>query len=202
MLLYILRHGQSHANVRHVVTGTADDTLTPLGKEQILGTQAFLTAIPFHACYSSPWQRAYQSALLAYPAGNFKIDERLGEANGGDVANMPLETFYLTYPDFYDAFDPANPFPGGESHLELNNRVIEWLKETAEQHKPDDLVFAATHTGPISCLLQYALGISMAEYPRFKLMNAGIAVLRVPPEAKPKQIELVGYNITAISFFK
>lgn len=198
MLLYMLRHGQSHANVRHVVTGTPDDPLTELGKEQALSAKNFLETISFHSCYASPWKRAAQTAAIVYPQGNFVIDARIGEANGGNVADMPLETFYQEYPDFYGKFDPAAPFPGGESHLELNARVIEWLKETASTHKPDDLVLAATHTGPISCMLQYALGVPMSEYPRFKLVNAGLTVLRIPPGAEQKEIELVGYNVAGI----
>jgi broad specificity phosphatase PhoE len=196
MELYLLRHGQAHANVKKLVTGTAEDTLTRLGKLQAAQAGELLEAlgVSFAGHYVSHWQRAVRTAAIALPAKKFTVDPRTGETYAGTVSDMPRADFEKANPDFFTMFNPDAAFPDGESHTNLFNRVTDWLKETSERHDEGSKIILSTHMGPISCILQYAFSIPMAQFPRFKPDNASLTVLDVPPGAAPESIELLHFN--------
>jgi broad specificity phosphatase PhoE len=181
--LVLLRHGLSLANQRGVVTGTPDDPLSPEGIVQVQRTRELLTSIGFHPqrCYVSHWQRARESAALVAPGLPFHTDPRIGETYAADVAQWPLTRFLAEYPDFYS--DPRRAYPGGESHEQLNARVLEWLDDTRRQCNDQGVVLAVTHAGPIACLLQHALGISMERFPALMARNASLNVIEYPTAA-------------------
>ncbi|EPC05920.1 hypothetical protein HMPREF0179_05203 [Bilophila wadsworthia 3_1_6] len=71
-----------------------------------------------------------------------------------------------------------------------------WMKETAAVMPENASVLAVSHMGPISCMLQYALGIPMSLFPRFKPGNASLTYLKVGKKAIPEQIQIVYYAVT------
>lgn len=171
-----MRHGLSLANQRRVVTGTPEDPLSPEGTAQVQGTRDLLVAAGFRPehCYVSHWRRARESAALVAPDVSFRCDPRIGETDAADVAEWPLDRFLETYPGFYS--DHRRPYPGGESHEQLNHRVLDWLEAT-RQGCEGQRVLAVTHAGPIACLMQHALGIPMDRFPALMARNASLSVI-------------------------
>lgn len=184
MKLILVRHGLSEANQRAVVTGTPDDPLSPAGTAQVQDTGDLLACAGFHPeqCYASHWKRARESAARIAPGNAFHIDTRLGETNAGEVAEWPLSRFLATHSDFYS--DHRRPYPGGESHQQLNERVLAWLEEVRLPCE-GKRVLAVTHAGPIACLLQHALGIPMERFPALLARNASLSVIEYGP-AEPR----------------
>lgn len=182
MKLILVRHGLSEANQRAVVTGTPDDPLSPLGATQVQDTRHLLTSAGFHPeqCFVSHWKRARESAARIAPGKAFHIDARLGETDAGEVAEWPLTRFLEAYSGFYS--DHRRPYPGGESHEQLNERVLAWLEEVRRLSE-GKLVLAVTHAGPIACLLQHALGIPMERFPALLARNASLSVIEYGPAA-------------------
>ena len=62
MKLYIIRHGQSEANVEMVKTG--DRGLTDLGRRQAEATAEWLRDTPIDLLYASPTQRTVETACI------------------------------------------------------------------------------------------------------------------------------------------
>lgn len=178
MRLVLVRHGQSMANRNRLVTGDTADVLSPDGVEQMRRTSAMLQGLGmrFEQHFTSQWQRARQSADLVLPGAPFAVDPRLGETHAGAVACMALPDFLQTWPDFYA--DNTNRYPGGESHTDLNARVMQWLNDVREQCDGD--VLAVTHAGPIACLLQHVLDIPMDRFPALKASNSSISIVEFP----------------------
>lgn len=176
MKLVLIRHGLSEANQRAVVTGTPDDPLSPTGSRQLQGTRELLNAVDFQPgpCFVSHWKRARESAAIMAPDKLFHVDPRLGETHAADVADWPLARFLETHPDFYS--DHRRPYPGGESHEQLNQRVLAWLSDVRREHH-GAVVLAVTHAGPIACLLQHALCIPMERFPALMARNASLSVI-------------------------
>jgi broad specificity phosphatase PhoE len=174
--LILVRHGLSEANQRAVVTGTPEDPLSPAGKTQAQDTGELLAGagVLVERCFVSHWKRARESAALVAPGQTFHIDPRLGETDAAEVAEWPLSRFLATHPDFYS--DHRRPYPGGESHQQLNERVLAWLDDTRTAHEGKQ-VLAVTHAGPIACLLQHALGIPMERFPALLARNASLSVI-------------------------
>lgn len=70
--LLLVRHGQDLDNSRSLINGRRDTPLTDLGRTQALGVAEQLRSEVIHCIYSSPLQRARQTASI--------ISERLGIA--------------------------------------------------------------------------------------------------------------------------
>lgn len=177
MMLYLLRHGKSHANVARLVTGTREDTLVDEGRRQAEAMQHWLAQAQLEAdhYFTSTWQRAQETARLMFAHAGWQIDARLGETDAGSVADWPLAQFVGQYPHFYS--NNATPYPDGESHEDLNRRVIGWLDETLARHPADAKIVVVAHSGPIACLLQHALGIGMERFPAMLPAHASLSVI-------------------------
>ncbi|MFA5625615.1 MAG: histidine phosphatase family protein [Bradymonadales bacterium] len=126
--LWLLRHGQTHANANGILAGWLDTELTDLGIEQAKAVRPKLDAISFQAVYSSDLKRTVDTARLAY--GEPIQDKRLRETHFGDYEGMyilkidPLCLWELyTFGDF--------SAPNGESKSQTRDRVVEFINELA-----------------------------------------------------------------------
>jgi broad specificity phosphatase PhoE len=194
MRLYLIRHGQSEANTDNLVTGTESDKLTADGIRQVEHLKSYLEQIKFdHSRYvTSDWRRAAQTAEILWPNADWIVDSRVGETMAGEVAEYPLDYFLKLYPHFYET--PANQYPLGESHLNLNSRVLAWLDE--QLFNGVTSIVLVTHSGPIACLIQNALGISMDSFPAVKPSNASLSIIEYSLN-NPKGVyaKVIGFSL-------
>jgi len=181
MELYLLRHGRSAANEKKLVTGDKSDDLTPEGREQAHAVKRLLALFnldhPSTRCFVSDWQRARETAALVAPDREFIVDARLGETAAGSVANMALAAFTKEYPEFWNDFDPGRPYPDGESHRDLYDRVLAWRTDLENTLPYGARVLAVTHAGPVCCLLHAACKVSLEHFPMFLAANASLTKL-------------------------
>ncbi|MCT9070983.1 histidine phosphatase family protein [Cupriavidus gilardii] len=177
MMLYLVRHGRSVANDAGLVTGTTADELDAIGVAQAQRMAAWLShaGIVADRYMTSQWCRAQQTARLLMPAADWEVDSRLGETDAGEVADWQLARFLAQCPDFYA--DPGNRYPGGESHLALNQRVLGWLDE--QLARPVDALMVVAHSGPISCILQHIHGVGMERFPAFLPAHASLSAIEM-----------------------
>lgn len=193
MILYLIRHGRSWANEQRLVTGTPSDSLSPTGLRQVAALADWLSkqSIQPERFMVSHWGRARETAEMAFPEANWVTDSRLGETDAGLVANLPLPEFLEEQPDFYA--DPANPYPGGESHLDLNARVLAWLDE--QLHNPCRSLAVAAHSGPITCILQHVLQMNMTLFPAFLPAHATVSVVHFSFQSNTWKGRVAGFAL-------
>ncbi|MCQ0029451.1 histidine phosphatase family protein [Burkholderia glumae] len=193
MILYLVRHGRSLANEAGLVTGTPADVLGDEGLAQAARMADWLAeaGIVAERHVVSQWVRARQTAERLLPHARWEVDPRVGETDAGDVADWPLARFRATDPAFYD--HPAHRYPGGESHLELNERVLSWLRAQLETDCRRLMVVA--HSGPISCVLQQVAGIGMARFPAFLPGHASLSVVDVQLHDGAPTGRLLGFSL-------
>ena len=132
MNIYIIRHGQTHANVERRVQGWLDVPLNENGFDLALKTGRAIKDIKFDAVFSSPLIRAYQTAECilkenANPVPKIVTDGRIKEMYFGDwegqlknVGSVADGTFLL---------DPSKTpvMPNGESFVNLFARTQAFL---------------------------------------------------------------------------
>ncbi|ESH93083.1 MULTISPECIES: histidine phosphatase family protein [unclassified Cupriavidus] len=177
MMLYLVRHGRSVANDAGLVTGTTADELDAIGLAQVERMAAWFSraGIVADRYVTSQWRRAQQTARGLVPGVEWEVDSRLGETDAGEVADWQLARFVAQWPDFYA--DPGNRYPGGESHLALNERVLAWLDE--QLARPVDALMVVAHSGPISCILQHIHGVGMERFPAFLPAHASLSAIEM-----------------------
>ena len=165
MEIYFVRHGQTVWNVEKRFQGLSDSPLTELGITQakLLGEK--LKDIKFDKFYSTSLKRAYDTAN--YIKGNRKqkveIFDDFVEISMGDMEGIKQEDFKKLYPEqvknfFFNQleYDPSSF--GGESFLEVRERVIRGLNKFIELNKNYERVLVVSHGATLKTLLHYISG--------------------------------------------
>ena len=89
-MLYIIRHGQTDWNVGHRLQGKTDIPLNENGRRMAREAAAKYRNTHFDVCYSSPLQRAFETARIVLEGRDVPIirDERLSEMGFGEHEGM------------------------------------------------------------------------------------------------------------------
>lgn len=186
MIIYLVRHGQSIANVEQRTAGHLDTPLSDEGKSQTkkLG-QRFKDLSDFEIIYTSDLQRAYDTAKAIYEFHNdkeFIVDERIREKNFGELENISFETAKLKYEDSAIHWDVK----GGESFETHLKRVEKFVVDILEKRKNCVIV---NHGITIKMLLYLLKGFDNEE-DLFKLQSGNTAVYKLELQEEEVKIHL------------
>lgn len=172
MTLYVVRHGRTEANAGGLLLGRADPELDEVGRQQ--ATQIAAAIGTPGRVISSPLNRCRQTAEVIAPPD---IEERLVELDYGDfdlkpLSEIPAETWAAWRADV--DFRP----PGGETLVELGERVFAVLDELAAEAATENVVLV-THVLPIKACLAWVLGVGMEVSWRSFVAQASITRITV-----------------------
>lgn len=150
--LLLVRHGETEWNATHRWQGFTGPALNALGVGQAHELVEKLEGTHLDAIYSSDSTRAVQTAEIVADAREMAVrkDQRLREVNFGEWEGLTRDEINDRYAGAFrewDACKLAAP-TGGETDLEMAERVIEALREIAANH-PDKCVLVVTSGGPI-----------------------------------------------------
>ncbi len=154
-MLYIIRHGETELNSKHVLQGRSNFGLNSKGFDQ--GRQAAewfrREGIIFSKVYSSPLKRAIQTAECA--AGmEIKTDDRLIEMDYGPYEGMSLLKPKKEVLTFFSDFT-NNPAPEGMEQLSQvvhrTGEFVESIKDECSQYN----VLISTHAIAMKGILEY-----------------------------------------------
>ena len=179
----LVRHGETIANRDFRYIGASDNVLTEHGQVQATQLAAALSVLPVAAVYSSPRQRAYQTALpIASRHGlTVQILEDLREVDfgiweglsrGEVIARSVQDVEYLLAWERETALAP----PAGESLDAMHRRVSAVIEKLVQAH-PDQTIVLVSHVGPIKAVLCAALGAPVSAAFRIFLDPATISVV-------------------------
>jgi len=197
-LFYLLRHGETEWNAENRFCGRTDVPLSDAGRRQARTVAARLKPLPFEALYSSPLQRALETArLISESVGLQPVpDFRLVELDYGQWEGKTVAEIMESDPETFCAWD-ANPAqfapPGGESGLAAQQRVVSCLDSLAAKH-PVGPVLVVLHKTVCRLAVCNVLGMSPSEYRRrLVLNNAALSII----QARPVGWQLVTFNDTS-----
>ena len=155
MKLFLIRHGQSEANLSFCYAGQSDSKLTELGRQQAMAVRPILKDISFDCVYSSDLSRAMDTQKLALPDYNAETTPLLREFAVGSLAGKPFIKLES---------DPAlvsvrkrdyTPF-GGENADMVYDRLRQFL--SGLEQNPCENVAAFVHNGIMLTMLRVAIG--------------------------------------------
>lgn len=163
--LTLIRHGLTDWNASGRFQGHSDVPLNELGRKQARSLARHVSGLePDAEIHASPLSRAVETAQIAFPGRELKLDDRLRELDFGVFEGKTIEENGLSAewaPWVADAY--AKRAPGGESYGELRTRAAAWLADVIASDT--EHAVAVTHSGTIQMLLAEVLGI---EHPKWR----------------------------------
>ncbi|MGN8887103.1 histidine phosphatase family protein [Blautia sp. HCP28S3_G10] len=164
MKIYVVRHGETKWNVLHKVQGVVDIPLAEAGIILAQKTGEALKNVHFDVCFTSPLQRARQTAelILREQKDNVPVitDDRIREINfgvlegmvcrdkDGNYLNEDMKTFFTDPLHFKRPED-------GENISDVIQRTREfWEEKINDPALQDKTVLVASHGCAVRALLQ------------------------------------------------
>jgi broad specificity phosphatase PhoE len=165
MDIYIIRHGQTDANLRHELQGRRDVPLNERGRKQARRVRAFLVGrgVSFDRVYSSPLERAVETARIVSGGGvPVETDNRLLEMDYGPYEGMDLREPTPEIVSFFSDF-AHNPVPAGMEQLSfVMARAGRFLEDIVRT--PGGAVLVSTHAILMKGILEYLTPESYGSY--------------------------------------
>lgn len=189
MRVYFLRHGETDWNVVRKLQGSIDTPLNNIGVEQAIRWRPYFERLQLAGVYSSALDRALHTAILATGRPGCivrEFNERgFGEWQGRTWAELENTVTELDVRWNDNAFSP----PGGESRLQLFNRVKKGLDPIIADHRPQDEILIVAHGASGHAILATLLGYPMEARGNLPtLTNASLTIVDVESSA----VSLVG----------
>lgn len=155
--IYLIRHGESLGNIQRRFLGHSDWDLTELGHRQAACTAELFREIPVDAVLSSDLLRAYHTAapIAAQKGLSIETDRGFREIFAGQWEGKLFSDLEVLFEPEYTVWktDIGRAHPdGGESVLQLHERVYGALLRAVRKHEGKTIVIA-THATPIRVLL-------------------------------------------------
>jgi broad specificity phosphatase PhoE len=184
--IYLVRHGETDANVQGVPQGHRDVPLNSRGRIQAEAVARWFDDRDLTAVRSSPLSRALDVAKTITEEHDVPLteDARLVEFDQGDLDGVPISEVRERYPEFIERWRTEDPtdlrMPGGETYREVQGRIVEAIEEAAGSHQRG-AVALVSHNLTIKAALCHALGVPLAGFRRLRADLAAVSIVEVEP---------------------
>ncbi|MGI8552992.1 MAG: histidine phosphatase family protein [Dehalococcoidia bacterium] len=180
--LILCRHGETPNNSERRFTGWADPSLTLMGRRQARALGRRLRGQALDAAYSSDLRRTVETANLVL-RGRDGLEPRpepaLREANFGEWQGLTFAEAQARNPGQFTAllrrsadFRP----PGGETILEVHERVTTSFAEIRGRHDGQNVLFVSSG-GPLQILLTALFGMPPDSHWRLGMGNCSVSIV-------------------------
>lgn len=185
MNIYLVRHGESVANVERYISGKTDVALTEKGVQQAREVAERLTDIKFTAVYSSNLRRAMDTAREIIKDRDLQLVtfKELQERDFGDWEGLTFRQIEAVFPDAWDAFVKRGynaEVPGGEKIEDFFERVRRIFSHITEQHQaePDENICIVVHGCVLMALFSYFSHGDLSGYNKYSFENARVNMVQ------------------------
>ncbi len=179
--LLLIRHGENTFVRQGRLPGHMPGIhLNKHGQEQAAALAESLKNLPIRAIYASPLERAVETAEplaqalgLAIQLRPGLLDTDVGEWQGVQLKRLrklPLWKQVQEHPSDVR-------FPGGESFLELQQRLVKEIDSIHLAHKPRDMVAVVFHCDPIKLVLAHYIGLPLDGFQKLVVAPGSVSVL-------------------------
>ena len=182
-MIIFLRHGQAENNTKKILAGrTPGINLTDEGKKQANQAGKMLESLDISAIYSSPIDRAVQTAEIIQKHCNieYKLDDRLIELDMGQFTMMPYQEIFSKHGNvflkFYSGSEEVSK-NGVETFAQVKKRVDEMVDFVITKHKNENVVLI-THMDPIKAMIGKVLKLNPEVLFELIIANASLSIIK------------------------
>jgi len=191
----LIRHATTEANGRRLAGRQPGVHLDEYGRRQAQALAERLSQLPIAAIYSSPLERARETAEpIARLLGRQVVTrEELLEIDFGAWTGKAFDELDPV-PGFrrFNDFRSCSPVQGGEFMLQAQLRIVLALDALRIAH-PDECVAVVSHGDMIRAAIAHYAGIPLDLFQRLEVSPASISTIDIDHSA----VRLVGINDTA-----
>lgn len=179
----LIRHGENDYVKKGLMAGRLPGVhLNKKGRKQAQAVADKLVGAPVKALYSSPLERALETAEPIAQALSLEVILRSGliEVDVGDWQNQSVKQ--LRRQKIWKTVSHAPSrmqFPGGKSFAEAQIRIGNEIDYLSKQHGPKDLIICVSHADPIRLAVAYFLGLPLDLFQRLYIAPASITALDI-----------------------
>ncbi|MGD0595312.1 MAG: MSMEG_4193 family putative phosphomutase [Acidimicrobiales bacterium] len=174
-----VRHGSTPTTGK-VLPGRARGLhLSEAGKVEAADTAGRFAGVPVAAVYTSPLERARETASPITKATSrpARVDRGLVECDFGEWTGAELSKL-SKLPEWraVQRYPSGFRFPGGESFVELQSRLVETADRYRSKH-PGEVIVAVSHADCIKAVLASALGVPLDLFQRIMVGTCSTSVV-------------------------
>ncbi|MFC1768000.1 histidine phosphatase family protein [Candidatus Margulisiibacteriota bacterium] len=179
--LFLLRHGETQANIEQRYQGQGNADLSELGLRDSELLSKGLSKEEFSAIYSSTLPRSFETAQIVAKPHSIDVVKVSGliERSYGKWENMKFNEIRDKYTDSYKQWliDPAKTrVPGAELLEDLQKRGVEAIEKLIKEHK-DETICVVGHGGINRAILFHYMHIDLNNFWRIKQDNCCVNLI-------------------------
>ncbi len=178
-LVLLVRHGQTPTTGKLLPGRAPGLHLSETGQAQAQAVAERLADSKISAIYASPLDRTRETAapLAAALGMKVKIDKGLLEADIGDWTGQELKVVAKT-PEWkiVHSYPSGFRFPGGESFVEMQTRIVSALDRLRRAH-PGETIVAVSHADTIKAAVAHALGTHLDLFQRIVVSPCSVTAI-------------------------
>ena len=148
MTIYLIRHGKTEANEKHLYCGSTDLSLSVAGREELQNIHYDIKNVRF---ITSGMKRTNETLQTLFGEVPYEIEPRFREVDFGIFEMHSYDQLKDTseYGAWLTGDNEANIPPQGESGVQMKERVLKAFSEIKE----DTCII--THGGVIAAIMEY-----------------------------------------------
>lgn len=186
-IVYLVRHGKTDFIGKKLCGNLPGIHLNEEGRSQAQRAADYLGNFPIKAIYSSPIERAMETAEIIGSKHGLKISpvDFLREIHFGDLQGMG-EKDLVDHP-LWKRFNslPADVcFPNGESVIEVRNRIAKGLEWLSQEYGKEDQLVCVAHSEVLRLAVCWLLDLPLDNFHRLTIDPASISKIEITPERK------------------
>lgn len=184
-IVLLIRHAENEYLNKGRLAGRLPGVhLNDKGNEQAQALAEKLKDAPIQAIYSSPLERARETAVPLAAALNLEVITRPGliEMDYGEWQDKTIKGLARLKLWRQIQFRPSMfRFPGGESFSEAQYRITQEIEVICAAHDPKHVIACVSHADPIKLAVAYYTGMPLDSFQRLVVGRASITALNIFP---------------------
>jgi probable phosphomutase (TIGR03848 family) len=177
----LVRHATNDTVGKRIAGRIESVHLNEEGKQQSVHLAGRLKHLPISAIYSSPLERAMETAEPLAGLINLPINQHQGllEIDFGNWTNKTIDE--LRSIELFHQFNSLRSctrIPGGEIMIEAQARMINCIQELNAKH-PGEMIALFSHADMIKAAIAYYSGIHLDMLQRIEISPASVSILEL-----------------------
>ena len=179
-LVLFVRHGQTPSTGQRLPGRAPGLHLSDAGRDQATAAATRVAELKrVDAIYTSPLERARETAAPIATARELKpaVNRGLLECDFGDWTGAELNKL-MKLPEWrtVQGYPSGFRFPGGESFVEMQDRMVGAIGQLVARHR-GGVVVCVSHADPIKAAVAHALGTHLDLFQRIVISTCSITAV-------------------------